>query len=228
VRLTLNVREVVRVTPRAVLLRLDLTGARFPFEAGQAVMAGLTGRDARKPYAIACAPSLAARLQMLELLARVDPSSPEPHLEDVAAGSALDVEGPFGSVTLPPASDRAPLLLVAGGTGIAPLRSMLWEALLRAPAVPVTLAYSARTREDLAFAEELSALEEAGRLRLVLTTTRDAAAGGRHGRIDAALLAQWLPGPGARCYVCGPDEFVRDITDVLVSLSVPSHRIARD
>jgi uncharacterized protein len=228
VRLTLPVRDVVRVTPRTVLLRLALGDEAFPFEAGQAVMAGLAGRPARKPYALACAPTLAARLRMLELLVQVDPAAPEPHLEDITAGAFLEIEGPFGSVTLPPAAADAPLLLVAGGTGIAPLRSMLWEALLRTPAAAVTLIYSARTRDDLAFGEELSALEEAGRLQLHLTTTREPGGEGPHGRVDAEFLRRTLPSPDARCYVCGPDAFMREITDALISLSVPPGRIARD
>ncbi len=224
-RLTLQVREVVRVTPRTVLLRLDTAGRAFPFDAGQAVTAGLADRPARKPYAIACAPTLAARLQMIELLVQVDPLSPEPHLEEVVAGSVLEVEGPFGSVTLPPAPGAAPLLFVAGGTGIAPLRAMLWEALLRTPAASTTLVYSARTHDDLAFAEEFSALQEAGRLHLHLTTTRDAVAPGARGRIDRALLRRALPAPDAFCFVCGPDGFVRDMSAALASLGVPPGRL---
>ena len=222
-RLTLQVREVVRVTPRTVLLRLDTAGQAFPFAAGQAVMAGLAERPARKPYAIACAPTLAGRLRMIELLVQVDPLSPEPHLEAVVAGSVLDVEGPFGSVTLPPAA--APLLFVAGGTGIAPLRAMLWEALLRTPVTSTALVYSARTRDDLAFAEEFSALQEAGRLALHMTTTRDAVAAAARGRIDREVLRRALPAPDAFCYVCGPDGFVRDMTAALASLGVPTDRL---
>lgn len=226
--LTVHVREVVAVTPRARLLRLDLGEQAFSFAAGQAVLAGPAGQPARKPYAIACAPSLARRLSLLELLVQIDPESPAPHLEDATAGAALEIEGPFGAFTLRP--PRGPLLFVAGGTGIAPLRAMLWEALIGArpggPPPRMALVYSARSRDDLAFAEELAALAEAGRLDLHLTTTRDhgAPAGHRQGRIDAALLRQALPSPIAECYVCGPEPFVREVAEGLIGLGLaPGH-----
>lgn len=215
----------MRVTPRTVLLRLLLEGASFPFLAGQAVVAGVPGHPARKPYAIACAPTLAARLGILELLVQVDPLSPEPHLEEITAGSWLEIDGPFGESTLAPGVSA--LLLVAGGTGIAPLRAILWEALLRPEPPAITLVYSARTGEDLAFVEELAALAGAGRIALHLTTTRESGPAGHHGRIDAAWLAGVLPSPGVHGHVCGPDLFVRDVTAMLEALGVPRARLAQ-
>lgn len=215
----------MRVTPRTVLLRLALDGASFPFLAGQAVVAGVPGRPARKPYAIACAPALAARLGILELLVQVDPLSPEPHLEEIAAGSWLEIDGPFGESTLAPGVTA--LLLVAGGTGIAPLRAILWEALMRPAPPAITVVYSARTAEDLAFVEELAALAGAGRIALHLTTTRESGPAGHHGRIDAAWLAGVLPSPDVHVHVCGPDGFVRDVTAMLEALGVPPARVAQ-
>jgi NAD(P)H-flavin reductase len=228
VRLTLPIRDVVRVTPRTVLLRLSLGSHAFPFAAGQAVLAGLPGQPARKPYALALAPSLAADLGILELLVQVDASSPEPHLEDLTSGDLLEVEGPFGARTWP--TETTALLLVAGGTGIAPLRSILWEALLATTPPRITLVYSARSEEEFAFVEELSALAGAGRIDLHLTVTRPAAGGGtwRRGRVDQGLLAEALPSPDASCYVCGPEPFVHDVSQALETIGVPPSRIARE
>lgn len=226
-RVILPLREVVRVTPRTVLLRLALEGAAFPYIAGQAVMAGLPGEPARKPYAIACAPTLAARLHLLELLVQIDATSPEPHLEELAPGARLEIEGPFGGLHLPaPPPGDAPRLFIAGGTGIAPLRALLWEALVSDAPPALTLLHSARSRDDLAFAEEFAALEEAGRLRYLTTTTRAREEAWPFGRIDAARLRDAWPGPDACCYVCGPDAFVRDVTAALRALGVPAARIA--
>lgn len=223
---TLPLREVVRVTPRTVLLRLALEGVAFPFEAGQAVMAGVPGQAARKPYAIACAPTLASRLGLLELLVQIDVTSPEPHLEDLTAGARLDIEGPFGGLRLPAPAGKAPRLFVADGTGIAPLRALIWETLLAESPPPLTLLHSARSRDDLAFAEEFAALEEAGRLRYLVTTTRERHADGDGRRLDATRLREALPSPDARCYVCGPEAFVRDVTAALVTIGISADRIA--
>lgn len=218
------------MTSRTVLLRLDLGGKPFAFEAGQAVLAGVAGGGARKPYAIAIAPTLAARLQLVELLVQIDPLSPAPRLEDVSPGAAVEVEGPFGLFRLPPSTDGDAVLLVAGGTGIAPLRAMLWELLVSAHPTRAALVYSARCHDDLAFAEELAALAEAGRLDLHVTITRepDVASPWHRGRVDTRLLQRALPSRDAHCYICGPASFVDDMAAAIAALGVPPDRIACD
>jgi NAD(P)H-flavin reductase len=225
---TLAVRDVVHATPRTRILRLDLGATPFPYAAGQAVMVGLHGSPLRKPYSIASAPTETAGTGWLELLVQVDNSgSPDPHLELATPGTPLDVEGPFGHFGLPPTLEGG-LLMVAGGTGIAPLRSMLLEALARPGGTPaVRVIYSARAVEELAYRDELEWLAGARRIDLWCTVTRDRSAGwpGRRGRIDRALLAQALPGVGATCCVCGPPAFVAGVTSGLRALGVPETRI---
>lgn len=225
---TLAVRDVVGATPRTRLLRLDLGDAPFAYAAGQAVMVGLHGSPLRKPYSIASAPTETARTGWLELLVQIDNSgSPDPHLELAMPGTAIDVEGPFGQFGLPPTLGDG-LLMVAGGTGIAPLRSMLVDALARPGEAPaVSVVYSARAAEELAYRDELERLAEAHRLRLWCTVTREPSGGwpGRRGRIDQALLAEALPAAGAACCVCGPPAFVAGVTSGLHALGVPEARI---
>ena len=129
-------------------------------------MVGLHGSPLRKPYSIASAPSETARTGHIELLVQVDDSGgPDPHLERAAPGTRLDVEGPFGSFSLPSVEDEPALLMVAGGTGIAPLRSMMIEALNRPVPPRISLVYSARSVDELAYRDELEALAAAGRIR---------------------------------------------------------------
>jgi len=189
---TLTVREVITATPRVRILRLDTRGARFPFTAGQAVMVGLHGSPLRKPYSIASAPSELARRGWIELLVQVDDSGgPDPHLELAKPGTAIDLEGPFGSFALPALGATSSALLVAGGTGIAPLRSMLLEALSHPRPPSLSLVYSARAVDELAYRGELEALARDERIRLFMTVTRKSAPGrsGLMGRMDRALLA---------------------------------------
>jgi len=224
---TVLLREAVRATPRTRLLRLDVPDPPFLFRAGQAVMAGLIGAPTRSAYSIASAPSLATR-GGLELLVPAEGAFGDPDLDPASiVGRALVLDGPIGGFGVPPAAESAPLLLIGGGTGIAPLRSVALDRLERNDAAPMALIYSARSADEFAFAEEFAALDRAGRLRVHRTVTRDDRAKwpGRSGRIDEGLLAAALPGREAWCLVCGPAGFVSAVTTSLARLGVPPGHI---
>lgn len=224
----LTARDVVRATPRTRSIRLALEGHAFPFQAGQAVVAGLPGGAIRKPYSIACSPGQAARSGDLELLVQVDESDEgDPHLERVGPGSRVEIGGPIGSFVLPNPLAERNLLFVAGGTGIAPLRSMMWDAFERNLADRVSVVYSARTPDEFAYLDELHTLAAEGRIDLHLTVTRNGQAGwpGRVGRIDRALLDRALPARDAHCFVCGPPALVAAASDFLREIGVHESRI---
>jgi ferredoxin-NADP reductase len=209
------------------MLRLDTAGSAFTYAAGQAVMAGLHGSPLRKPYSIASAPAETERKGFIELLVQVDDSGgPDPHLELATHGTPLDIEGPFGTFTLPALGHGARVLLIGGGTGIAPLRSMLVQALDTGMAPIAHVIYSARTVDDLAYRGELEGLARNGRIALTLTVTREEGAWpGRRGRIDRDLLASALSGPDTWCLVCGPPALVSDVRVALDELAVPAERV---
>lgn len=219
---------VAPATPRTRLLRLALTGGPFTFRAGQAVFAGLSGADTRAPYSIASPPAL-ARTGALELLVPADGSFGQEGLDPATVvGATLDIDGPLGRFGVPDEAADAPLLLVAGGTGISPLRSVILDRLGTAGRPAATLVYSVRTPDEFAFADEFRALAADGRLSLHTTVTRDeVTAGGptRMGRVDAALLRAVLPAGDAVCLVCGPSGFVQAVTATLADLGVPPERI---
>jgi len=225
--ISVPVRHVDRATPRTRIINLDLTGTDLPFAAGQAVMVGLHGSPLRKPYSIASAPWELSKTGMLQVLAQVEDSGGlDPHLELATPGTVLDLEGPFGSFGLPADTDL-PLLFIAGGTGIAPLRSMLIERLARPMHRPISLIYSARSPEEFGFRAELDALSATGRIAVYLTVTRNDAAAwaGRRGRIDEALVQTALPSPDALCLICGPPTLVSDTRERLATFGVSADRI---
>src|SRR5262245_36886244 len=143
------------------------------------------GAEARRPYSIASAPEDARRDDFVELLIGVnDEGVPGPHLT-LDPGALIDVEGPLGAFTFPPAPEETRFVFIAGGTGIAPLRAMLRHA-LHEPHRHIGVLYSARTPGEFAYEGELQSLARAGRIELRQTVTRDVAPtdwDGRRGRI---------------------------------------------
>lgn len=170
-------------------------------------------------------------MRAIELLVQIDDHEPpDPHLERAALGTPLRIEGPFGSFGVPsPLLDRE-LLLIAGGTGIAPLRSILWDTIEHEPDVQITLIYSARAPEEFAYLQELRALAAEERIRLLLTVTRDSPAPwvGTRGRVDAALITSALKTKETRCVICGPSTLVTDGSALLREAGVAEDRISTE
>jgi ferredoxin-NADP reductase len=211
-------------------LGLDAAGGRLAFSAGQAAMVGLAGRAARKPYSMACAPEDLRQSGILEFLVELEPDGQaRPNLDGVAVGSRVAVQGPLGSFVLPRRLPRE-LLLLAGGTGIAPLRAMLHSALSRPQPPSVTVVYSTRTPAEFAFIGEFRRLSRQGRIRLCTTITRGTGEAwrGRRGRIRQAWINSLVKNRAPLCFVCGPESFVADVTSMLRKARVPARNIRRE
>jgi ferredoxin-NADP reductase len=115
--------------------------------------------------------------------------------------------------------DRAPVLLVAGGSGVVPLMAMI-RARSGVSRAPFRLIYSVRTPEDRIYADELRrrAVDDGG-LDVAWVHTRTAPNGDRRtpGRLRAEDLAAhgWPPEFEPTCYVCGPTGFVEAAATLL-------------
>lgn len=226
--LLLAVRELVQETPRSKILRLHLGDQPFKYFPGQAVMIGRHGQPHRKPYSLAAAPEQAERDRHLELLIQVGATgSAGPHVDPVESGTLIDVEGPLGSFYLPSAFSEPNLLFIAGGTGIAPLRAMLWHVLLSNERERIGVVYSARAPNEFAYAAELQQLAETERIMLRRTVTRSDAAdwSGDRGRVGLDQLGAMIPGPDTLCFVCGPPSLLRDVEPLLRQLGISRRRI---
>ncbi|MFN8061513.1 MAG: FAD-dependent oxidoreductase [Vicinamibacterales bacterium] len=230
IHLTLRVRNFITATPRTRILRLDLDRHAFAFEAGQAVSLGLADQPVRHFYSIASSPKDAADRRTLEFLVRHDKENDgAPHLKGIRRGSHVAVAGPFGRFHLG-ATPTTPVLLVAGGTGISPLRSMLRQLLADVSHPPIAVLYSARSTDELAYGAELRQLARDKRIQLTLVATRHASPRWRgwRGRVNEERLAHLLPSTSTECYLCGPQTFVTDVVTMLHRLGVPPARVHRE
>lgn len=219
--------DVSATTPRTRWLTLALE-APFEFHAGQAVFAGLAGAEGRAAYSIASPPSL-GRQGRLELLVASDGVFGLSGVDPAALiGRTVDVDGPLGRFGVPDDAAQTPLLLVAGGTGIAPIRSVILDRVERGDTAAMTLVYSARTPDEFASGDELLALSATAPLEVHLTVTRDDGSPvgrARTGRVNDALLRAALPSPDAVCLVCGPSGFVQMSVATLEAIGVDPQRV---
>lgn len=144
-------------------------------------------------------------------------------------GQALTVSGPAGEFWLRPGGH--PLLLVAGGSGLAPILALLREALAAGCTRSVTLLFGARSQEDLYALYEISDLQHAwsGRFRFlpVLSQEPDAGDWGGARGLVTDFLAEHLE-PGAEVYLCGPPAMVDAAERALRTQKVPAARIHAD
>jgi len=216
------IERVVRQTPRVVSVFLRASLGRH--QAGQHVDVRLTAPDgyqAQRSYSIASAPGR----EPVELaIERLEDGEVSPYFHDVAqAGDAFEVRGPIGGHFVWRPEDGGPVLLVGGGSGVVPLMAIERHRAAAAPATEALLVYSARTRDELIFRDELLDRRKSDRaFTLVLTTTREPRRDGVDfdRRLDRALLreilAGWQPAP-RHVYVCGANDFVEAVTGALVA-----------
>ncbi len=189
------------------------------FRAGQHLDVRLTAPDGyqvQRSYSVASAPELEGLYELV--VERLEGGEVSPFLHDVAeVGDAIEIRGPFGGHFVWSSEDGGPLLLVGGGSGVAPLMSILRHRAALGSVVPVVLLYAARTWDELIFREELIARDAAeADFTLLLSLSRDTARrpqdAGR--RIDAPLLKVTLARLGAAprlTFVCGSDAFVEAV-----------------
>ena len=226
--LTLPVRDAQAATPRAHILRLDLRGQVFSYRAGQAAYLQPAKAPKRRPYSIASAPEETERHGLLEFLVQTDPdgvSGISPDL--IQPGTPVALDGPYGSFVFPEHPQERRFLFIAGGTGIAPLRSMLWHALLAERDGHIGLIHSVRSPDEFAYSDQFKKLEAERRITLRHTVTRAASDGwtGRLGRIDASCLNDMIEPGATLCLLCGPPALMGDIPATLQELGVRKDQI---
>ena len=207
-----------------------------PFIAGQHVSVRLTAPDgyrAQRSYSIASAPETTDHLELA--IEKLEDGEVSPFFHEVAAvGDEIDLSTPIGGHFIWTAADGGPMLMIGGGAGVVPFMSMIRHRTLSGSAAPMLLLFSARTREDLLFADELSALRDRrDGFDLVVTLTREASppAGVLKGRIDADMIAgtlATLPGKPKRIYICGSNPFVENAAQHAIDAGVEASIIATE
>ncbi len=197
------------LSPSVRSLQLAFDDGPVSFAAGQWVDLHVPTASGpqKRAYSIASAPD-DPTFELAVTLVSTGAASPALHA--LTPGSALEVEGPFGFFTHDGALAATPCLFVATGTGLSPLRSMLFAWRKRAQRAPITLLFGVRTQADVLWGEELASwAREIPEFSLEVSLSRPHAGWtGRSGYVQThvAELARALAEP--HVFICGLNRMV--------------------
>lgn len=208
--------------------------ADFVFEAGQYVvlrLSNLVAPDTRsgvRSFSLSSAPFESH----IAFTMRRGDSGFKQTMYALKAGETIAATGPVGRFTLSHASDGLPIVFLAGGIGVTPVRSILKQAEHEGSTRSFTVFYSNRFEKDAAFHEELKNLKLPN-LRYVTTLSQETmpCAGGNEerGYICEDMVRKYVPDiMGVWFYLVGAPAFIEAMEQMLTSMGVAKERQACD
>ena len=237
---TLEIRDVIRETPDCISVSFIVPDALrevFAYRAGQYVTlrAEVGDRELRRSYSLCSAPH---ENELRVAIKRVDGGmfSQWAHML-LRAGDSIDVLPPDGHFVYTPEPDRARhVLLLAAGSGITPVFSILKTALETEAYSRVTLVFGNRRVKDIIFREQIEDLRDQYLTRFQLFHTLSGEvqeAPVANGRIDGAKIAQLIPSvidPQSidAAYICGPGAMIEAAANACLATGIPTEHIHKE
>lgn len=190
----------------------------LPFTAGQWVSLRMPLPGAAEPlarsYSIASPPRDDGRFEVA--VTRVEGGPGSAFLHAMQPGEVLQVTDPAGFFVLPD-EVTAPLLFVATGTGLAPIRSMVRHALARGVSTPMRVLFGTRHDDGVLWADEWASLTAAHpTLQFDVTLSRPSPAWrGRAGYVQTHLAELVASMPDCHAFVCGLSPMIKAVRATL-------------
>jgi ferredoxin-NADP reductase len=228
-----SIKEKRTVAKGTLMVVFDLRGDDFEFRPGQYFWVELLDppyedeKGPRRHFSVVTAPT---ERGVIGFCTRIRDSAFKRSLVELQVGREVEVEQPKGTFVLPD-EPSGTLVLVAGGIGITPFRSMLRYIQDEHLPYRVTLIYSNRDRASTPFLEELDDIANANpNIRVIATMTNDADWTGETRLIDADLFKKYLEGDLNRStyMVAGPPGMAEAVTEELRTSGVRRDRISTD
>jgi len=221
------VDSVERIASNVVKLTLELAeGEWLEFRPGQFMQIVVPGLGVLRSYSPS---STQVDLPKLEFLIRLLPGGAmSSFLEnDVETDQVLTLSGPYGAFFLREEHKRAPHIFVAGGTGLAPILSMidtLRQSGGRKP--PMLMTFGCAVPEALFSLDEIELRKQwLPTLEARICVDREATEGLHQGSPVSALRDGDVTSPDTVAYLCGPQPMIDAATARLIELGVKSENI---
>lgn len=228
--------RVSTLTPGVRELTFERTDAEpMTFEPGQWVNAVLPvaveeATEIKRSYSIASPPDGSPRFGIA--LTRVQGGPGSTWLSSLEPGAVLPFIGPQGFFTRA-ATSTAPSLMIATGTGVTPMRSMMQAAIAAGSRAPMWLLFGVRHEEDLVYREDFVAMARGhGFVRFEPTLSRPPEGWtGRRGYVQTHVRELWaelqsLGGGVPHAYVCGLERMVGSVRELLrKDMGIPRQQV---
>ncbi len=226
--LTCRVADLAEATHDIKMVRLAIVGGGpFGFSAGQYAALGFPGQ-APRDY------SMASRPDMPDLefhIRRTAGGTASQYVADrLRLGDPVTLEGPYGSCWLRE-QHAGPILAIAGGSGLAPIKSIVETALARGMKQPIALYFGVRAERDLYLVthfRDLAARHPTLRFIPVLSEPEPGEMRWRHGIVHDAVAADFATLDGAKAYLAGPPAMVEAAMAVLAARGIAPRDIHAD
>lgn len=228
IKKTYIVKEKIIESPTIVTLQLTLVDDTIPvYRPGQFITVYFSelGTPEGKAYSISSSPSektLAITIRAIGLFSN--------KLCSMNRGDSFEASLPYGYFFSE--SDAVPLVLVAGGIGVTPFRSMIVESLRQFPARKIALFQSSRTADDLVFRKEFDELSRKyTNFKTIFFVTRDKSS--NPSDFDRRIEVGDLVGNNGdvkakEFFICGSIPFVRDMWKGLCQRGIPEENICTE
>ena len=216
-----------KLTDQLSLFTITITDPTFSFIPGQFMMLSMTeDRGLARAYSICSGPEKRNDLEFCMKINR--PSVLSEKLEDSPPNTKVHARGPFGMFKLKPVTKD--IVLIAGGTGIAPLRSMLHELIQQKTQQKIWCFYRFKTEEEYLFREELESVEKKMKnFQLIPSVSTPSTQWKQETERIQNIIAKYIKTPSeVDCYMCGPPPMVKDLMEELPKLGFPLESLHKE
>ena len=206
-RYTVSILGMKKYSEGDFIIRLERHKG-FSFESGQFIM--VHAGETEKPFSIA----FSNKREIVLLIKEHEQGAVTPYLAKVKKGEQLKISGPYGTLRFAKNTGKE-IFFVAAGTGIAPFRCMVFDA-VKSSKNKISLIYG--FRDDFYFEKDFKKLEQKHKNFKIYGCCTGNVPGwkGRKGRVTEHLVDIIKNSNGKEVYVCGSRDMVESSKDVLI------------
>jgi NAD(P)H-flavin reductase len=220
-----KITMVKKVSDGVKMFRMDPLDEKLSFKSGQFVMMSLLDKEGRviekRPYSIACA----TNSPYLEFCIKIVGGKFTSMLDNVLKGEIVGIDGPFGVMTY----EGEKCAFACGGTGIAPVISMVRDVASKKLKGEYFVFYSAQYEKLLVHREELEKIAAANpNIKVVFTITREEPKGwkGKCGHLDEKIFREFIDKPkDFNWYLCGPLAMTSALKECILKMGTDPKKV---